>query len=1766
MKIGNYDILSLMVETASSNVFLAKNQKTEKRYVLKTSNRLLGNSNKEYSICNEYEIYKILKISTLKPELFKHDDQYFLAREYYEGTTLGDWMKADRSLKEKIKIAIKIVQVLGEVHDKKLIHKDLNPSNVIVDVNSQSVSIIDFDLSSRLDFKSFYLGNPQKLEGTLPYISPEQTGRMNRSVDYRSDLYSLGILLYELFTGILPFGKDDSLEIIHGHLSKKPAPLHSVVPDLPQVIDGIVQKLLNKNAEDRYQSTHCLMVDLETCAYKLTKSHKIESFEIGHLDRPLYFQVPEKLYGRKHQSESLIEAFNLCTDGRKFLVTLGGYAGIGKSTLVYDIHIPITVKKGIFVDGKYEQIQRNTPYLAWKQAFNKFVEIILTEDNDTLEYWKKRIINALGTSIGVITKLVPMVEKIIGQQEIPEYLSAMEDMNRFNYALRQFVKAISTPEHPLVIFLDDLQWADAASLDLLRVVMTEPGLGHLLIITAYRSNEVTETHPFHLCTIELEKEWITVNATDTSTAYAPDGKLLIPLTLNNLGLPDILELVNDTFKNPSAETLQLAELILTKTKGNPFFIHKFLESLFESNLIRLEQEKNTLIWKFDFDEIGQLFVTDSVSELMAHQLGKLPADTKKALENAACLGFKFELQDLSLVSGLPVGTAESALWPAIYSGYIIPVNSNYKYIPETNLKDGHSMEFKFAHDRIRQTFYEAMSENERMKIHHSSGMILLGHLDFSDPSEKIFEVAGHLNKAKTLIQDHELLRKINFLAGKKAKTNAAYESAFEYFIAAINHSEPEAWENNYAAHLQLHIETAECSYLTSQYSETDKWVAVILGNAKSAVDYSKGIEIKVDAFFIQQMFQQSLDCGLDALKQMGMKLPPNPTKVHVIKELMITKWKTRNVNPESVLELKELDDQRLIPILRMLTLLIAPVFFLNINLFVIIVLRVIQITLLKGISSYGLLALTSYAYLLYSNGDEKNGLLYYRICWKLVKRKSLSKYKVRSKFNLLFFMGHAPISVFETLKPFISTYQQSIESGDTKYAGFLGNAYTTNAFIVGWDLDELKLDLRRMLQYNIQIKNITSQTFSEIYLQFVSCLQGDAANPSKLNGFFFNSEEKVPGFYDEKIEAFIFNYHLFQTQLSFLFDENEEAVKHGKTMFSYIKAQNGTAQGNIVFFLDACFNFQWALEKKGGRKPYIRKLKSHLLKIRKIAKLSKNDYAHKEILLKAFIAALEENPNQAMGLFQSGIKMIDPKINRYFEAVTLMLYARYCLYLEQNELADINANKSRVLFNSFGARAVADHIKEKYAYLSPWQTATQHTDTISSNTGSSSKEGIDIFSVIKGTQVISEELELNFLIRKLLLLMVENAGAERGVLVLEKTGDYRMVAEADNQGNVKPLKDESYQNFEAASNAVMNYVIRTGNPVILDQAHVNGRFVMDKYIQHNQIRSLLCMKINHKNNLIGILYLENNLVTGAFTPNRIEILNIFATQAAISIENAKYYKQINDLNAAYERFVPQSFLNQLDRESIIDIRLGDQSSKKMSVMFSDIRGFTTLSERKSPNEIFSLLNEIWGVINPLIDQHGGIIDKYIGDAIMALFPTAPQQALKAAVEIQKTILKFNKDTKSNGGFPISMGMGINYGQMILGTVGSEARLNTTVIGDTVNVASRLETLSKQLGVKILMTSSMMQEIQDPSIFNFRNLGKHILRGKSEGMSIIEEFSTTEEKLKDKILTHLPLFNSFIHELDNENLFEASNLLNSYLINVPDDQVAGFYALFIQKRR
>jgi class 3 adenylate cyclase len=570
--------------------------------------------------------------------------------------------------------------------------------------------------------------------------------------------------------------------------------------------------------------------------------------------------------------------------------------------------------------------------------------------------------------------------------------------------------------------------------------------------------------------------------------------------------------------------------------------------------------------------------------------------------------------------------------------------------------------------------------------------------------------------------------------------------------------------------------------------------------------------------------------------------------------------------------------------------------------------------------------------------------------------------------------------------------------------------------------------------------------------------------------------------------------------------------------------------------------------------PIIRK---QYKQIKKLAGQCIDDFAHKALFTRAMMQAIQGNTGAALQGFQQALDAINPDINRFDKAICAYIYALYCQKTGFNELAVLKLKQSRNLFEWIQATAVVDYQNQ---LLDAWNDNSSRTGAVKDNAVSVSNsvthDGIDLFSVIKSTHVISSEYELSELLKRMLPLIVENAGAQKGVLVLIDDQHLYVKASSNDRGEVVVYDDLPVAQFDI-SQPILNFTSNTGEAVILEHAHLTGRFVNDPYIVKNKVRSLLCMAISHKNKLTGLLYLENNLTSGAFNQNRTQVLNILATQASISIENATYFRHINQLNVAYERFVPKSFLSYLNKDSILNIRVGDQVKKEMAVMFADIRNFTGISENMSSEQVFDLLNEVWGLLNPVIDKHGGIIDKYIGDSIMALFPDDKASAVLAAVEMQKLMHDFNALRKQQALFPLRMGIGINAGVLNLGTLGSDTRLNTTVIGDTVNVASRLEGLSKQLDAQVIFTLNTLEQQARTATLSYRNLGKLPLKGKERGVSILEEYSTHPEAHRRSIEAHLPLFEQIVAAFEAEDHSNCRRLITAYQLQFPEDAAVNF---------
>lgn len=1759
MKVGSYTLQEKLSETAKTSVYTAvRADIPDERFIIKCSNTAQDAENAELSLRNEYEISRQLLEPDQLSEYLLTDGQQYFVRHYFEGITLREWQRmCNPGLAETLNVCSLIAAKLGQMHSKYLIHKDLSPSNVLINTEKEQVYLIDFDLSSRLDQKSYFVDTTQRLEGTLPYMAPEQTGRMNRSVDYRADLYSLGAMMFELFTGMLPFASEDPLEIIHGHLSRKPEQLRNLNPGIPEVIDQIVHKLLDKNAEDRYQSAYSLANDLAECRSRLLGTGAIEAFPLAATDRPLHFQIPEKLYGRAPEMETLLQVFNKVAGGKKMLVSVGGYSGVGKSSLVNSLNIPITLKNGFFISGKFDLIQRNTPYLAWIQAFHKFAEILLAEDLPEIQRWKERISGAMGEATGVITALVPALEKIMGKQSLMEDLTANEDLNRFNYALRQFIKVISTPEHPLVIFLDDIQWADTASLSLLKTILTEPGIGNLLIIAAYRDNEVDVNHPYMVCVEDAYSEWLKVNETDTTTAYAADNELIKPVWVRNLDPDDLQELISDTFKGKHTDLNRLTELVHAKTQGNAFFVHQFLDSLNQDGYIRLVQNGNQLNWSFDYEAIERLDITENVIDLLNRQIERLPPAASELLKVASCLGYSFELHDLAAITRKSVKETEKLLFHALQASYIIPHDAGYRFVESYEYAAGRMVRFKFSHDRVAQTFYLALSPAEKERIHATAfEMFYPGMKQGEEPGEKVFEIAGHLQNSGERFAAREIRAEVFHAAGTKAKSSSAYALAYSYFNAVYSlYQQEEDWKNHYEYLLSLTIDTAQCAYLSRLYDETDRLINTLLEHAQNRKDYARGIEVLLEAYFVQQRFEEAVDLGIKTLKRFDFQVTKSPNQFNVITEFLKTNMLIGRFEPEKLLELPRLSDEDLVPIMRLMPLLLPSAFFYSTNLFVIIGLKLAVFTVRNGVSAYTTQSIANYSYMLCAIvGNYSKGIRYADSILALLRQKDLNRYKIRTKFSAYFFVEHYKTNVFNTLALLRETFKEGLENGDSDFTAFVGNAYVQNSFLTGSKLSELNVEIRRQLQYNLQVKNLTSKTFSDIYCQYAACLQGDAEQAHTLSGKYFNAETEVPNLLAINNKGGLNNYHFSQAFLKLLFGRFDEAVSEISAAERYKDLILGVPLGNYLPFMVALCHFARHLESPDPKTAGI--LRKRLKQISKLAKQCVDDFAHKALFTEAMLSAVLGKTGAALLQFQQALDATDPAINRFDKALCSFIYARYCARVGFRELAVLKLKESRSLFEWIQATAVVDYQNSLLEEMDANGSAGGLKDFSVSVSSSVTHDGIDLFSVIKSTHVISSEYELNELLKRMLPVIIENAGAQKGVILLIENNQMFVKASSDDQGEVVVYDELPVSQFDI-SLPILNFTSNTGESVILEHAHLSGRFVNDPYIVKNKVRSLLCMAISHKNKFTGLLYLENNLTSGAFNQNRTKVLNILATQASISIENATYFKHINQLNVAYERFVPKSFLSYLNKDSILNIRVGDQVKKEMAVMFADIRNFTSISENMGSEDVFDLLNEIWGLLNPVIARHGGIIDKYIGDSIMALFPDDKASAVLAAVEMQKLLQDFNALRRQQGLFQLRMGIGINAGILNLGTLGSDTRLNTTVIGDTVNVASRLEGLSKQLNVQILMTGNTLEKQSNPDALLYRNLGKLPLKGKERGVTILEEYSAQPESYRQSIARNIDLFNQIVTAFEKDDFQTCKTLIRSYQMLFPEDGVVNY---------
>ena len=1526
----NFDITNTLYKGANTHVYRAVNTDDNQPVILKTTATAHPSPHETARYSHEYNALKTFKSNGLEGvvkvmDLIMHDHRPYLVLEDSGGADLKTLQQSHPlSLDQLLDIAVKTASALGEIYQAHIIHKDIKPSNILYNPETGVLKLMDFSSASIISRETPTVESSMLMTATLPYMSPEQTGRMNRLVDWRTDFYSFGVTLYELFTGRLPFLSTEPIELVHAHLALMPEPPHKINAAIPPVLSDIILKLMSKDAEDRYQGAFGIQHDLRQCLDRLEASGKIEPFEIGQKDISDRLRIPQKLYGREAEINTLLAGFDEVSRGACKMVLVTGPAGIGKSALVHEVQRPLTQqtqnpltaksKKRYFISGKFDQLKKSTPYVPLIQAFQQLIRQILSESDAQISTWKENLLKALGPNGRVMIEVIPELELIIGSQPEVPTLGPTENVNRFNYVFENFINTFAAEDHPLVIFLDDLQWADAASLKLIEMFITVKA-EYLYLIGAYRDNEVDSAHPLMRTIEEIEKS----------------GAEIETIQLQLLMETHVNQLLSETFSCNLERSNPLAGLCFAKTRGNPFFLNQFIHSVYQDGLIFFNSAEG--IWQWDEAKIRQTDITDNVVGLMVSKIQKLSGNTGHLLSLAACIGNRFDLNTLSIVYGKPVQETADDLLPALQDELVLPLDESYKYISEPfqsptfdAISDPDHLfpVYRFLHDRVQQAAYSLIEEKKKPEVHLKIGREMLKTIPEEALEEQIFGIVDHLNLGSGLITDEkerEKLAQFNLLAGKKAKLSAAYEPAFDYLKSGIRMLQENCWQVQYDLTLSLHEEGTEAAFLCGDYEKMGDLAEIVLQSAKSLLDKIKVYEIKIQAYAAQHKLLDAIKIGLDVLNLLGITFPQNPTKLNLLVAYLRTRFALVGKQAELLINLPEMTDPYQLAVLRIgpsmgISLYFAApelvpfVAFLGVNQFV-----------KYGNAPESGFFYNSYGFILCGGiGDIKRGFEFGKLGLRLSEKHNAKSADVRAQFVFNCFIKHWKRHTRESLEPFKTGFQKGLEIGDLEYAASNAYIYSYYSYFTGIELLTVEQNLSK---YNDAIKKLEQKTFliyNQRAWQVVLNLMGYNEDPTILTGDVFDEKRILKRYQEENDRSGTCGLYLDKLILCYLFQQYDRAANNAGNAEKHLVALTSMVPFVVFHFYDSLAQLALFSEPpKINQKQILRKVAKSQKKMKKWAYHAPMNHLHKWQLVEAERARVLGKDEKAISFYDQSIA--GAKENQYIqeEALANELAARFYLEKGETETARKYMTEARYCYDHWGAKAKVDHLDINYpellAVVSAKTTQTSindkdrkpgHATTGSTTSNQVKSEQLDLTSVMKASQVISGEIQIEKLLSRMMQIIIENAGAEKGCLILESDGDFRIEAEGHiHQEKVQVLQSIPLEDSSNVPVTIIQYVARIKENLVLEDAAHQGKFTTDPYIIKHQPKSLLCAPLIHRNNLSGIIYLENNVATGAFTPERLEVLPLLCSQAAISLENANLYKQQQDYSKTLEEKVEE---------------------------------------------------------------------------------------------------------------------------------------------------------------------------------------------------------------------------------------------------------------------
>ncbi|MGE5658820.1 MAG: AAA family ATPase, partial [Actinomycetota bacterium] len=1346
--------------------------------------------------------------------------------------------------------------------------------------------------------------NPNVLEGTLAYISPEQTGRMNRGIDYRTDFYSLGVTFYELLTGELPFQSSDPMELVHCHIAKSPKLVNEINPEIPDVLSEIVSKLMAKNAEDRYQSALGLKRDLEKCWEQLQTKGRIEAFAIVQRDLCDRFIIPDKLYGRDAEVQSLLKAFDRVASGSSELMLVAGFSGIGKTAVVNEVHKPIVRQRGYFIKGKFDQFNRNIPFSAFVQAFRSLMGQILSASDIELARWKEQILATVGENGQVLIEVIPELECIIGSQPPIIELVGSAAQNRFNLLFGKFIQVFTKKEHPLVIFLDDLQWADSASLNLLKLLMSESETGYLLVLGAYRDNEVFPAHPLMLTLNEIRQRGVNLNT-------------LMLAALNEL---DITCLVADTLQCSNNIAAPLSHLVYQKTQGNPFFTIQFLYGLHEEECIIFNRSSG--YWQCDLTHVTQLALTDDVVEFTIRRLQRLPEVTQQVLKLAACIGNRFDLETLAVVCEATQDSVAADLWRSLQDGLVIPENSTYKFFQgkghHIEAVDNITVSYLFLHDRVQQAAYSLIPETLRQATHFQIGKLLLANVSPEEKGSKIFAIVNHLNEGFVLHQSQEErseLLQLNCIAGRRAKESTAYGVAVNYFTVAERLLPPDSWQQCYEKTLDVYFNLAEVKYLSGDFQSSLVIVEAISNFARQQIERAKAFNLAILMFTLQGQYLQALQYGQKALSCLNFDLSEIdlPEKLESYQSEIQLKLGNRTV--EQLVDEPESTDPEKRLIIKILNNLIVPVYVLQKGeLYFVVALSMVSVSLNFGVIAESGNGFSAYGmYLGYYQSNYQSGYKFGVLAESLAKRFKQADNLCKACYML----GNNLLSWVRPLRCSGPIFDRGLvaglQSGEMVFSGNLLMYKLLNPFYAGESLLEIQQNLPEYLEFCA--KKLNYQLPVDVLSGLNIALAELTASPAEN---IPTEQQHLETCRINNSDYAICHYLLLKTKILCFYGRYEEALESAQGAEELIGTITGKYQVAAINFYQSIAIAEYCRSHSLGLdNSYIQKIKSNQEQLSLWAASCPENFAHKYDLVNAILSVLSGQKTEAIERFDSAIS--GAEVNGYLQEKALAneIAGKFCLEWGKQKFAAGYIQEAYYCYEKWGAKAKIADLERRYPQLLGPILQQSHTpfstrDTIfplanvtsgSSSTSHSSNVSValDLAAIFKASHTISGEIEFEKLLSLLLEILIENAGADKCVFMLLR--DSRLLIKGSITAGSKPivLQCIPIENSQDIPHRLIYKVKHDRQTAVIVDASADPTLVNDPYIMRQQPQSILCSPILHQGKLMGILYLENNLATGAFTRDRVELLNLICAQAAISLENARLYQRSQEYSQKLER-------------------------------------------------------------------------------------------------------------------------------------------------------------------------------------------------------------------------------------------------------------------------